>query len=96
MMNHFYHPRFWLGTTLIVALIITSISVVETAYTTRKLYSALQEILAERSRLTAEWSRLLLERGAVSSDLRIDRLAKSSLFMRAPDLSHIRLMERDR
>jgi len=87
-------PRFWLGTLFAVATIMTSLFVIETAYQTRQLYSALQETRAERDRLTIEWGRLLLERGALAADLRIDSMARSSMDLGAPAMGQIEMMGR--
>lgn len=87
-------PSFWIGTILATACLVSSLFVIKTAYQTRQLYSALQETHAERSRLRIEWSRLLLERGALSADLRIDAMARAELQMMPPDGAQIRLVER--
>jgi len=74
--------------------VITSVYIVETAYQTRQLYSLLQELRSERDRLTIEWGRLMLERGAVSADMRIDAIARSSLSLGPPNSADLMLMER--
>lgn len=87
-------PSFWIGLFLALACLISALFVVKTAYQTRQLYSALQETRAERDRLAIEWGRLLLERGALAADLRIDALARTQLEMTSPDLERTQLMER--
>ncbi len=93
-MQWFIRPRFWLGSLFAVATILTSLFVIETAYQTRQLYSALQETRAEQGRLTIEWGRLLLERGALAADLRIDAMARSSMDLSSPKPGQILMMER--
>jgi len=78
-MQWFHRSDLWLSILLAGGILVTSITMIETAYQTRQLYSALQDLRAERDRLTIEWGRLMLERGAVSADMRIDAMARSSL-----------------
>ncbi len=87
-------PSFWIGVILSVASLVSALFVVKTAYQTRQLYSALQETRAERDRLSIEWGRLLLERGALAADLRIDAMARTNLEMTPPSPEQTRLMER--
>ena len=87
-------PAFWLGLMLVLATLITALFTVYTAYQTRQLYSALQETRAERDRLSIEWGRLLLERGAVSADMRIDAMARHQMALQPPKKERVMLMER--
>ena len=77
-----------------MGVLVTSIYVIETAYQTRQMYSALQELRAERNRLTIEWGRLMLERGAVSADMRIDAMARDHLSLSSPTRDNVMMMER--
>ena len=87
-------PAFWLGSMLVISLLVTAFFTVHTAYQTRQLYSALQETRAERDRLSIEWGRLLLERGAVSADMRIDAMARQVMLLKPPTTEAMILMER--
>ena len=87
-------PNAWLGSLLVLVLIASSFLVIKTAYQTRQLYSGLQEARATRDALTIEWGRLLLERGAVGSDTRLDALARTSFGLKSPDLNQTIVMER--
>lgn len=87
-------PQIWLGAVLVVALLSSSFLVVKTAYQTRQLYSGLQEARATRDALTIEWGRLLLERGAVGSDMRLDALARTTLGLQSPAPKQVLVMER--
>ena len=87
-------PHTWLGSLLVLVLMVSSFLVIKTAYQTRQLYSGLQEARATRDALTIEWGRLLLERGAVGSDTRLDALARTSLGLKSPDLNQTIVMER--
>ncbi len=79
---------------LVVSILTTSLFAIESAYKTRQLYSLLQELRAGRDRLTIEWSRLLLERGALSADLRIDAMARYEMSLRPPRRDDMIFMER--
>ena len=93
-MQWFVRPRFWLGSVFAVATILSAFFVIDTAYQTRQLYSALQDTRAERDRLTIEWGRLLLERGALAADLRIDAMARSSMALGTPEADQVLMMGR--
>ena len=93
-MQWFHRSDIWLSVLLAISVLVTSIYVIETAYQTRQMYSALQELRAERNRLTIEWGRLMLERGAVSADMRIDAMARDHLSLSSPASDNVIMMER--
>lgn len=93
-MRWFHRSDIWLSILLAISVLVTSISVIETAYQTRQMYSALQDLRAERNRLTIEWGRLMLERGAVSADMRIDAMARNQLSLGSPARDNVMIMER--
>ena len=93
-MQWFHRSDIWLSMLLVIGVVVTSIYIIETAYQTRQLYSSLQELRAERDRLTIEWGRLMLERGAVSAYMRIDAMARYSLSLGTPETDDVMLMER--
>ena len=93
-MKWFHRSDLWLSVFLVVGILGTSIYIIETAYQTRQLYSALQNLRAERDRLTIEWGRLMLERGAISADMRIDAMARASLSLGAPAMDEVILLVR--
>ena len=93
-MQWFHRSDIWLSISLVMGVLVTSIYVIETAYQTRQMYSALQELRAERNRLTIEWGRLMLERGAVSADMRIDAMARDHLSLSPPGRDNVIMMER--
>ena len=93
-MQWFHRSDIWLSILLGISVLVTSIYVIETAYQTRQMYSALQELRAERNRLTIEWGRLMLERGAVSADMRIDAMARDHLSLSPPGRDNVIMMER--
>ena len=93
-MQWFHRSDIWLSILLVISVFVTSMYVIETAYQTRQMYSALQELRAERDRLTIEWGRLMLERGAVSADMRIDAMAHDHLLLSSPARDNVMIMER--
>ncbi len=93
-MQWFHRSDIWLSILLTISVLVTSIYVIETAYQTRQMYSALQDLRAERNRLTIEWGRLMLERGAVSADMRIDTIARDRLSLSSPVRENVMIMER--
>ena len=92
-MQYFHRSDLWLAILLVVGILTTSLFAIESAYETRQLYSSLQELRAGRDRLTIEWGRLLLERGAVSADMRIDSMARSSMSLSSPKRNDMMFME---
>ena len=93
-MQWFHRSDIWLSILLAISVLVTSIYVIETAYQTRQMYSALQDLRAERNRLKIEWGRLMLERGAVSADMRIDAMARDRLSLSSPARDNVMMMER--
>ena len=79
---------------LLIALLISSLVAVETAFRTRQVYSQLQNLYAERNNLVVEWGRLLLEKATVASDARLDRIAQDKLLMKIPSSTDTLLIER--
>ena len=79
---------------LLIALLISSLVAVETAFRTRQVYSQLQNLYAERNNLVVEWGRLLLEKATVASDARLDRIAQDKLLMKIPSSKDTLLIER--
>ena len=95
-MQWFHRSDVWLSVLLGVSILITSVFIIDSAYQTRQMYSELQELRAQRDRLMIEWGRLMLERGAVSADMRIDTLARHSLSLGAAGVDDLVFMERSR
>ena len=93
-MNIIYRVDIWLGILLTFAILATSFFVIETAYQTRQMYSELQKLRVERNQMTIEWGRLMLERGAISADMRLDTLARQEMILRSPSNQQVILMER--
>ena len=69
-MQWFHRSDIWLSILLAISVFVTSIYVIETAYQTRQMYSALQELRAERDRLRGRHLRVEAEPDADIDPLR--------------------------
>lgn len=69
---------------LLVALLITSVVVIEVRHRSRLMFAELQALQAERDTLNTERGRFLLEEGAWSQHRRIEDIARSRLNMSMP------------
>lgn len=72
-----------------VGLLISAIAVVELRHESRRLYTELARLQAERDALNVEWGKLLLEEGAWSQHRRIEALARVRLGMDLPEAGRI-------
>jgi cell division protein FtsL len=66
---------------LLVALVISALALVQTAYEGRRLFAEIEKAKAELARLEADHARLLAERQAQATNLRVERLARDRLQM---------------
>lgn len=71
-------------TLMIVVVVATALSVAYVAQLSRHLFNRLEADRRTESQLQARYSRLLLERGALASHSRIERIARQQLDMRVP------------
>lgn len=70
---------------LLVAIAISGLSLVDQAHEMRGLYSALAKVQQQQDGLLEQHSRLMLERGTLSSMQTIEGVAESELDMHFPD-----------
>ena len=75
----------WCCWVLTLATVVSGLRVVEAANDMRGLYRELGEVQARQDKLAAEQSRLMLERGALSSMQNIEQIARSELGMVFPE-----------
>ena len=68
------------------------VAVVYAKHSSLALFRDLQRERQAYHRLQTDWSRLLLERGALAAYPRVERLAAARLGMRRPELSAIELL----
>jgi len=67
---------------LTVALVLSGLYLVRTAYDSRRLFVELERATAEAVRLDTEFKRLEVEREAQATSLRVERSARDKLAMR--------------
>lgn len=79
-----------LNLVLLLAVLASALYLVSVQYESRRLFAELDRAAAEARRLEAEKERLLLEQRAQATPLRVERMARERLQMRAatPDIAH--------
>ena len=70
---------------VLVAIVASGLTLVTSAQDMRELYRMMGEVQRERDGLSAEYSRLLLERSALSSMQSIEEAAENELDMAFPE-----------
>ena len=71
-----------LNVVLLVALVLSALALVHSQYESRRLFMALEAARKDSSRLEIERDRLLVERRAQATPLRVEQLARQQLQMR--------------
>lgn len=66
---------------LLALLVISALMLVQTAYEARRLFAEIEKAKVELGRLESEHARLLAERAAQATNLRVERLARDRLQM---------------
>ena len=79
-----------LNLVLLLAVLASALYLVSVQYESRRLFADIDKALGEERRLEAERERLLVERRAQATPLRVEKLAKERLQMRAasPAITH--------
>jgi cell division protein FtsL len=79
-----------LSVLLLLALVASALTLVHSQYESRRLFMALEAARKESSRLEIERDRLLVERRAQATPLRVEQLARQQLQMRmvSPGITH--------
>jgi cell division protein FtsL len=70
---------------MIIAVLVSALSVVYVTNTARCLNASIQQTLAERNQLHIQWSQLLLEKSTWITPARVQQVAESNLGMVVPD-----------
>lgn len=70
---------------LIVALLMSALSMIYVTNVNRDLNADIQQTLIERNQLHVEWGQLLLQKTTWTRQLRIEQVAEEKLNMIAPD-----------
>lgn len=76
---------------LVLALLLSSLFLVQTSYESRRLYTELDRARSEQARLDSDYKRLEAERQAQATHLRVERVAREKLAMRTvtPAVTHV-------
>ena len=79
-----------LNVLLLLALVASALALVHSQYESRRLFMALEAARKEASRLEIDRDRLLVERRAQATPLRVEQLARQQLQMRmvSPGITH--------
>ena len=72
---------------LLLALLVSALLLVRTAYESRRLFAALDRAKAEQQALVSDRQRLEAERQAQATPLRVERVARDKLGMRSANAS---------
>lgn len=68
---------------LLLAVLVSGLALVHSAYEARRLFTALDRAKAEAARLETDSQRLQAERHAQATNLRVEQVARERLQMRA-------------
>ena len=79
---------------LAIAVIATAIACVYARHESRKQFTALQVLIAERDTLEVEWGRLQIEQSTWSTHSRVERLARRKMKMRNPKPAEIMVVQK--
>jgi cell division protein FtsL len=90
-MNELF-PLQILCTLLTAAVLVSAIGCVYSKHQSRKLFTELQGLIAERDRLDVDWGRLQIEQSTWSTHARVERLARKQMRMRTPRPGEILLV----
>jgi cell division protein FtsL len=71
-----------LNIVLLLALVLSALALVHSQYESRRLFMALEAARKDANRLEVERDRLLVERRAQATPLRVEQLARQQLQMR--------------
>lgn len=70
---------------LVVATLISALSIVYVTHSSRNLTADIQQTLAERNQMHIQWGQLLLEKSTWTMQARVQHLAENKLGMEVPD-----------
>ncbi len=69
---------------LVMCVLGSALMLIYTKHQSRRLHTTLQQLQNSKDALHIEWTRLLLEQGTLSSDVRIESIAREKLGMIVP------------
>ncbi|KAA0874000.1 cell division protein FtsL [Nitrincola tapanii] len=80
---------------LILAIVVTALMVIQAAYDYRRLFNDHQILVHQWDELQVEWGQLLLEQSTWGGHSRIESEAESRLQMRAPESKEIEIIRHE-
>lgn len=84
--------RLFLGM-LVLAVMASAIGCIYAKHESRKLFTQLQILNAERDRLEVDWGRLQIEQSTWSTHARVEQLAREQMNMQTPSLEQVYLID---
>ena len=69
---------------LVVAILVTAVTIIDVSHRCRQYYARLQALETEQWRMQEQWGRLLLEQSTWASHHRVETLARKQLDMHLP------------
>ena len=90
-----FSPGMTLITVLLLALLVSGISVIYTTFKNRSMLNELQQLRNQRNELQVQWGQLLIEQSTFSLDSRIERKAIEELQMIVPEFSDVVMVRYD-
>lgn len=79
---------------LIVSVVVSALSVIYVANTSRTLTAGIQQTLSERDQLHVQWGQLLLEKSSWITQARVQNVAEGQLGMMLPDSKSVVIVSR--
>lgn len=77
---------------LLIALLISSVSIIHQAYDYRQLFNTQQQLVSHWDELQVEWGQLLLEQSALGANSKVEKIAKTKLSMQIPKPENIEMI----
>lgn len=74
---------------LILSVVGSAFTLIYAKHESRKLYTTLQKMQKSKDAHHAEWTQLLLEEGVLSSDVRVEKIARENLNMMVPPSNQV-------
>lgn len=77
---------------LSLAVVVTAIACIYSRHESRKQFTHLQNLIAERDNLEVEWGKLKIEQSTWSTHARVEQLARDKMQMLNPVPTDIRMV----
>lgn len=88
-------PQSFLLYTVLLAVLVTGLSVVRTTHESRFAFNELQELREQANQYDVMWGQLLLEQSTFGVEGRIEQKALDDLHMQLPDISSVVMVNND-